>query len=432
MVFQDIGDDYQLREIAPTSEKIAADVKTLIILHPKDLPSKALYAIDQFVLGGGRALIFLDPLCMVDAEMSSASRFGGPPQASSDLKPLLAAWGVAYDPGKILADLRGATRIRVAEDRAEESPVWLSLGPKNVNKKDTLTSQLERLMAPFAGSLSAETSKAMTVTPLILSSESSCTLDAMAAQFGGQALRGAFKSGGVPLNIALRMTGKFTTAFPNGKPKDAPPEGEQPPPAAVEPAADAGLKEGQSTVILVADVDMIYDRFCVQELNFLGSKALQPINDNLNFFANALEQVAGSQDLVGVRTRGQFSRPFDKVVALREKAMAQWQQKEKDLEEELKQTQQQLQELQASKDRSQKAFLSEPQRRAIQEFQKKEAQIKKDLRQVQKDLTRDIKRLGVKIKAINIGLVPALVCMTGIGFWFYRRKIKVSSKKETP
>jgi len=313
----------------------------------------------------------------------------------------------------------------------EESPVWLTLGPKNVNKKDTVTSRLENLMLPFAGSLSAETSKEMTVTPLILSSERSCSLDAMAAQFGGQALRGAFRSGGVPLNAAIRMTGTFKTAFPNGKPKDAPAEGEQPPPAA-EPDGAPGLQEGQSTVILVADVDMIYDRFCVQELNFLGSKALQPMNDNLNFFANALEQMAGSQDLVGVRTRGQFSRPFDKVIALREKAMAQWQQKEKDLEEELKQTQQQLQQLQASKDRSQKAFLSEPQRKAIQEFQKKEAQIKKDLRQVQKDLRRDIDRLGVKVKVINIGLVPALVCMTGIGFWVYRRKIKVSSKKETP
>jgi len=429
MVFQDIGDDYTLREIAPTTEKIEPDVKSLIIIHPKDLPPRALYAINQFVLGGGRAMVFLDPLCMVDMENAGPSPFG-PPRASSDLQPLLTAWGVTYEPGKILADLRAASRIRVADDRVEESPVWLTLGPKNVNKKDVLTSQLEHIMLPFAGSLSAESSKEMTVTPLIMSSESSCSLDAMTAQFGGPALRGAFKSGGVPLNIALRMTGKFKTAFPNGKPKNVPAEGE-PPPAAAEPA-DAGLKEGASTVILVADVDMIYDRFCVQEMNFLGARSLQAMNDNLNFFANALEQVAGSEYLIGVRTRGQFARPFDKVVALRDKAMTQWQQKEKNLEEELKQTQEQLREMQASKDKSQKTILSEPQRRAILEFQKKEAQIKKDLRQVQKDLTRDITQLGIKVKVINIGLVPVLVCIAGVGFWLYRRRIKVSSKKETP
>jgi ABC-type uncharacterized transport system involved in gliding motility auxiliary subunit len=427
LVFQDIGGDYELREVPASVEKIDDDIKTLIIVHPKDLPEKTLYAIDQFVLRGGRVLAFLDPLCIADMEASGPSPFGMPRMAS-DLKPLLAAWGVTYEPDKVVADQRSASRIRVAEDRAEDSPVWLTLSSKNVSQKDILTSQLESLMLPFSGALSAESSKELTVTPLIMSSESSCSVNSMTAQFGGQALRANFKSCGVPLNLAIRLNGKFKTAFPNGKPKETP-EGEQKAPESEPKSEGPGLQEGESAVILVADVDMIFDRFCVQELNFLGARAQQPLNDNLSFFANALEQVAGATDLVGIRSRGRFSRPFDKVAALQAKAMAVWQEKEKDLEEELKQTQEQLREMQAGKDKTQRFILSEKQKEAIAAFREKEIEIKKDLKDVRKNLRSDIERLGVGVKFINIALMPLLVCITGIGFWLYRRNIKASNKR---
>ena len=372
----------------------------------------------------------MDPICVADMETSGPSPFGMP-QASSDMRPLFSAWGVTYESDKVVADLRATSRIRTGENQVEDSPVWLSLSSKNANRKDIITSQLESIMLPFVGSLSAESTKDMTVTPLLMSSESSCTLNAMTAQFGGQGLRAAFRSGGVPINVALRLTGKFKTAYPNGKPKETAEGGETAPKPDVETDTSPGLKEGQSTVILVADVDMIFDRFCVQEMNFLGSKAQQPLNDNLNFFANALEQVAGSTDLVGIRSRGRFGRPFDKVLALQEKAMAVWQEKEKYLEEELKQTQEQLRDMQTGKDKNQRFILSDKQRQAIAAFREKEIQIKKDLKEVRKSLRSDIERLGVGVKVANIALMPMLICLAGVGFGLYRRRMKVSNKRGT-
>lgn len=431
LIFQDMANDYNLREIPPTAATIDDDVKALIIVHPKDFSETILYAIDQFVLRGGRVLALVDPICVTDMEASGPSPFGMP-RASSDLMPLFAAWGVTYASDKVTADLAAASRIRVAEDRVEDSPVWLTLGAKNANRKDILTSPLESMMLPFCGALSAESSKELTVTPLILSSENSCTVNSMTAQFGGQALRGAFKSGGVPLSLALRLTGTFKTAFPNGKPKEAPdpenPEAKPPEPAG---ASAPGLQQGQSTVILVADVDMIFDRFCVQELNFLGAKAQQPLNDNLTFFVNALEQVAGSSDLIGIRSRGRFGRPFDRVQALQAKAMGVWQEKEKYLEEELKQTQEQLREMQTAKDKNQRLILSEQRRQALASFREKEIQIKKELKDVRKNLRSDIERLGVAVKVANIALVPLLVGLAGIGFGLFRRRVKASPKRGT-
>ena len=427
LVFQDVSGDYDLREIPTTASRIDDDIKALVVVHPKDLPEPLLYAIDQFVLRGGRVLAFVDPMCVADMEASGPSPFGMP-RASSDMKPLFAAWGVTYEPEKVVADMRAASSIVVAQDRTEKSPVCLTLGPKNLSHKDILTSPLESIMLPFGGALSAESTKDMTVTPLISSSESSCTVNSMMAQSGGQELRAAFRSGGVPITLALRLTGKFKTAFPDGKPQPAPAQEGETPSKPEEQAGGPGLKEGQSTVILVADVDMIVDRFCVQELSFLGAKAQQPLNDNLNFFANALEQVAGSSDLIGIRSRGRFSRPFDRVLALQEKAMMAWQEKEKDLEDELKQTQEQLREMQAGKDKNQRFILSQQQKQALASFREKEIEIKRDLKEVRKNLRSDIERLGVEVKVANIAIVPLFVSIAGVGFGLYRRRIKVSRK----
>ncbi len=428
LIFQDLRDDYTFRELQTSVERIDDDIKTLLLIHPKDLSDKTLYAIDQFVLRGGQLMALLDPLSVADMETSGGANPFGMSRTSSNLAKLLSAWGVTYDENKVVADMRAISRVRMGDGgRVEESPVWLSLSRSNTSARDILTSGIESIMLPYAGAFTAESTKELTVTPLVMSSESACLVNSFSAQLGASTVRSEFRSGGVPLALAVRLTGTFKTAFPEGAPKDVSGSDTNQPPSSSE---EESLKEGRSTVILIADVDMIYDRFCVQEINFLGARAFQPLNDNAIFFANALEQAAGSADLVGIRSRGRFARPFEVVLKRQEKAMLQWQAKEKELEARLQETQSRLRELQTDKDPKQRFILSEQQKKAIESFREQEFQIKQDLKMVRKNLRQDIERLGMIVKTVNIAAMPALVVLGGIGFWMRRRSLKTLTRRD--
>jgi ABC-type uncharacterized transport system involved in gliding motility auxiliary subunit len=419
IVFQELMQDYTLKDLPPAmTEEIPPEVKLLIVVHPKMLSDKALYAIDQFVLRGGRLLAFMDPLCIIDSENSQMAMFGGGQKSASTLGKLLTTWGVQYDPEKVVMDLKSATRVQ-SENGVEDTPVWLSIGTNGLNRSDILTVQLEAMMLPQCGSLSATGAKDMSVTPLITSSDTACLVSSMSAQMGGQMLRSSFKSAGMPYNIAIKMKGKFKTAFPDGKPKDEKDQGTNA--VDIASAQVKGLTEGESTVVLVADVDMLFDAFCMDTMDFLGSKTFQPKNHNSMFFLNAVEQLTGSTDLMTVRSRTRTFRPYDKVVEMHKKAMVRWQEEESRLEDELKKVQARLQELQTSKDKNQRVFLNANQKKAVSEFRDKELAIKKNLKNVRKELRRDIENLGVEVKVINIAGMPLLVCLAGIIYAIYRR-----------
>jgi len=429
LAFRELQEDYEVRQVKMSAEEIDADIRALIVVQPKGLSDATLYAIDQFVLGGGHALIFLDPMCLSDAAASPNDPYGMNRQPA-DLSLLLDAWGVGYEAGKVLADMRAVSRIQSADNRVEESPVWLTLSPNNISRDDVLTTQLESLMLPLTGVFADYTSKDMSFTPLLTSSETSCMVNSMTAQFGGQGLRRELKSGGVPLHMATRLTGVFKTAFPEGMPSDKPEidEAEDSEADAAETNAGGeeqpGLTEGKSTVILVADADMLQDRFCVNEINFFGARNYAPLNDNLNFFANAVEQMAGSDELIGTRSRGRFNRPFDRVLAIEQNAGREWQAREADLVDKLNETQRQLRELQTEKDPNQRFILNSRQKKAIEGFRQEELRIKRQLKDVRKNLRRDIELLGVKMKVINIALMPLLVSIAGVSFGIHRKRKK--------
>jgi ABC-type uncharacterized transport system involved in gliding motility auxiliary subunit len=424
IAFQNLRDDYDVRMVEPAADEIPADAQALILVHPKNLADKTLFAIDQFVLRGGHLLAFLDPLSTMDNETMPGDMFGR--REGSDLAKLLSAWGVGYNSGRVVADPRAATRVRAAENRIEDTPVWLSLRSDNLTRSDMLTSQLESLMMPYAGAFTVENSKDLKAVPLIVSSDSAGLVDAMSAQFGGQALRREFKPEPTPVNLAVRLSGKFKTAFPDGKPKETS-SGDESKPAETNEAAnasapDASRKEGDSVVILVGDTDMLADRFCVQEMNFFGFTAHQPMNNNLDFLANALEQVSGSSDLIGIRSRGKFSRPFDRVLALEEEARRQWQAREDDLTQKLQDAQRQLREMQTEKDSSQRYILNQRQKEAIAKFRLEEVRIKQELKEVRKSLRRDIEKLGTAVKVLNIAAMPCLVGIAGVVYGLRRRR----------
>jgi len=419
IALQELRADFEVREIPTSAETIEGDVDALVVIHPKNFSDKLLYAIDQYVLGGGKALVCLDPFSTIDMQNNMQPQQFSMPNASSEFGKLLGAWGVGFDPSKVLADSRAVSRLRGQGNRVEESLVFLSLGTQNINKDEILTSQLDSLMMPFAGTFEDTTDEGLTMTPLVESSSTACLVGAMSARFGGQAVRSEFKPGGTQMNLAVRLTGTFKTAFPDGAPKDDG-EGDE---EEKEEVAE-GRKEGESTVLLVGDTDLVYDRYCVQEMNFFGMKAHQPLNDNLNFFANMVEQISGSSDLIGIRSRGKFSRPFTRVDQLEQDARSQWQAKEDELVKKLQDTQQQLNKMQSEKQGNQKYILSPKQKEAIANFRKEEASVKRELKDVRKNLRRGIERLGVKVKVINIALMPVLISLVGVCYGLYRRKRK--------
>ncbi|MEI6147897.1 MAG: Gldg family protein, partial [bacterium] len=417
--FRDLSQDYDVRTLPATTERIDGDVEAVVVVHPKDLPDTTLFALDQFVLRGGRLLAFVDPFCVADSGGNDGGQFGMPSR-SSNLAKLFEAWGVQYEPGKVVADLEAMTPLRGRNNTVENSPLYLSLRKPNFAEGDVLTAPLNSLMLVMAGSFGAQAAEGIKVTPLITSSEKSCLTDTMMLQFDPNAFRRQFKSGQASLNLAIRLQGRFKSAFPNGKPR---PVGDT---NTVSSAADSEstMKEskGDGNVILVADADVLYNDFCGQELNFLGYKAFQPFNDNLTLFANMVEQMAGSADLIGLRSRGRTQRPFTRVLALQAAAQEQWMEQEKNLEQKLQTTQRRMDELQRQKDDRQRFVLSPEQQREVAVFRKEAANCRQELKQVRRNLREGIEALGMKIKLINILLVPALVAVSGIGFFVIRRR----------
>lgn len=416
--FTELKKDYDVREIPPTAESIDDDVKALVVLHAKDLSEKTLFAIDQFVIRGGRLIACVDPFSVMDMlaqrqqQNPMMMQMGGQ-DGPSTLGRLFDAWGVTFDTSKVVADLAAATKLNTGNGRAEENPAFLSLGAKNMEKGDLLVSGLTQVMFPFAGSFSFAKKDGLSFEPLVLSSaEDACLVDRQSAQFGMGAMRKELKPTGAQYTLAARLSGTFRTAFPKG-------------PDYVEGSTNAVPKvtaEGKGSVVLFGDSDFLADDFCVQVMNTIFGPIAQPVNDNLVLFSNVIEQYAGREELIGVRSRGPSNRPFAKVDALEAKAMAKWQAKQEAFEQELEQTQQRLMALQKQKTGNERLILSKEQQEEIAKLRKAQADTRRQLKNVRKELTGDIDRLGLTLKVVNICLVPLLVVLFGILHGLRRRK----------
>ena len=415
--FTELAKDYEVREIAPTAESIDDDVKALVVLHAKDLSEKTLFAIDQFVIRGGRLIACVDPMSVMDM-LSSRSQQNpmmmqmGGQDGPSTLGKLFEKWGVAFDTSKIVADLAAATRLGTGNGRAEENPAFLSLGEKNMESKSLVVAGLSQVMLPFSGALSFTKTEGLAFEPLITSSESdACLVDRQNAQFGMGALMRDLRPDGVKRTLAARLSGTFNTAFPKG------PDWKEGSTNAVPKVVASGKGE----VVVFGDSDFLADNFCVQTQDTIFGRIAQPINDNLVLFSNLIEQYAGREELIGVRSRGPSNRPFVKVNELEAKAMAKWQRKQQELEAALQETQQRLMALQKQKSGNERMILSREQQDEIASFRKTQADTRRQLKNVRKELTADIDSLGLVLKTINILAMPILLIAFGI-FRGLRRK----------
>ena len=411
--------DFTVKTVEVTADKIPDDVKVLVLIHPKMLSEAAQFAVDQFVLRGGKLIAFLDPLCVLDR----MSQQMGPPSSSS-LDKLLKAWGLTFDATKVVADMD-----YVGQNGRARAPSLLQLTEKAVNKDDVLTGDVDNLLMAFAGTFAGTPAEGLTQTVLIKSSKNSQLVDPMTAQMGGEEVIKTFNPSGTEYPLAVRLSGKFKTAFPEGKPKvpDAKPDEKKPEEKKDEPT-EQSLKESaqENAVVLVGDCDMIQDQAAVAETAnpFNGQRMVMPRNANLAFAQGAVEQLTGDSNLITVRSRASRERPFTRVKTIKDNAEANYRTKIKDLETSLADAQKKLNELARSKaaEGGQRFILSPEQQAEIANFRKKETEVKQQLKTERKKLRADIDSLENRIKWANIAGMPAIVALGGVMLAMSRRK----------
>ena len=417
-VVDQIQQMFEVRTVPPTSVKIDKDIDVLMIVHPQGLSPQTLYAIDQFVLGGGKVLAFIDPHCegqdvRPDPQNPMAAMMAN---RSSDLGPLLAAWGVEMSPEELAGDRDIALRVNF-QNQAVDYLVYLGLrqAKGDFAKQDFVTSQLDTMNMATVGILKKKDGATTTVTPMLETTSNSMKIQKSQVQFGPDPKRllESFVSGKEKLMLAARINGPAKTAYPDGKPK--PPDTKD----ATPPPADDGtqLKESKEAinVIVVADADMLADQFWTRTQNFFGQRIAVPTAGNADFVVNALDNLTGSNDLISLRSRGRFNRPFDRVVEIRKQAETSFHQKEKELEDKLADTEKKIADMQTSKDSKSSMILSPEQQKAIEGFRDEKVKTRKELRKVKHEMQKDIESLGTTLKFVNIGLMPLLVIVAAIG-----------------
>jgi len=423
-IVTELKNDFNVKRIGMDVDRIDDDIKVLLVIHPREITDKAQFAIDQFIMRGGKLIAFLDPLPMVDSREQN-QMMGNIPNSGSSLDKLLKAWGIAFDTAKVVADMNFKMQLGGRGGAPQEAPAVLSLTPEGINSDDIITSQIDNLWLPYAGAFSGTPAQGLKETVLLKSTKDSQLVDGFMANLSGENILKEFKPSGTVYALAIRLSGKFKTAFPNGKPEDKKDDDKKDADKKPEEKkADDSLKETKqdNVVILVGDADMIYDSVALRQVQSPFGTMSMAMNGNLNFAQNAVEQMTGDSNLIAVRSRAVQNRPFTLVKKMQAEAEENYRSKIKELEDSLADTQRQLSELQQKKEKGQRFILSPEQQAALDNFRKKEAEVKVKLKDERKKLRRDIDSLENRLKWFNIAAVPVLVSASGLTLAFYKRK----------
>lgn len=390
---------------------IPESIDVLMIVYPRKLDDKTLFAIDQFVLGGGRALLFLDAFSEADVSIDKLTQavdnYSTPIRDAIPVR-LLDAWGVEMTERFVAADRSAATRIKSRIGGLERGEVdyvaWLTLREQNFNATDFVTGKIQSMVMASSGVLRKKDTADTQFSPLIKTSDQSMPVDAASIQFftSPEELLQMYVPGGEPYTLAARVSGDVKSAFPDGL-------------DGVELKNRLTESSEPINIILVADTDMLRDMFWVSFQDFYGKRAAMPSADNDTFVINALDNLSGSNDLINLRSRGRSARPFVKVADLRAAADQEYRIKERILQEKLSETGHKIKQLQQEvTSESGQPVITPQQLEVINKFRAEHIEIRKQLRNVQHELSKDIEVLGVKLKIINIALIPALVILLAI------------------
>ena len=427
-VISQLKQDFEVREVDMTVEEIDDDITVLIVIHPKDITEATEYALDQFVLRGGKLLAFLDALALIDQQPNPNNMMGSPP-STSNLEKLLAAWGLEFNTSKVVADMAFAKEVSFRQGTPPQlQPSVLFVNDKGINSDDVVTAQIDQLLMPFVGTFSGTPAEGLEQTTLLHTSEESQLVDGFMAQLSGAQIAKEFAAEGKEMTIALRLNGKFKTAFPDGKPAaESADDAEDDIDSEDEEAPAVGLKESEvdGTVILFGDADFLFDSFSVRIQNFFGQRLMSLLNGNLPLTQNVVEQLAGDNRLIQVRSRATMNRPFTTIRDMQIEAEKQYRTKIQTLEDELQQTQTKLNELQRQRTDApdgQRFVLSPEQQAELEKFRKQQAETNKELKNMRRNLRKDIDALETKLKWVNIAGMPFVITVGGILIALIKRK----------
>lgn len=408
--------DFDVQQVAMDVEEIDPKVQVLLLVHPKDISEKAQYAVDQFVLRGGRLVAMLDSLCLADNRQPNQMGFnmGG----GSSLPRLLKAWGLEFTTNQVVADPQYSREIDFGRG-PQPAPAFLFANKDAFSQSDALFSQTDNLLLPFSGAFTGKPAEGLKQEVLISSSKDAQLVDPITAQLNGRKVMDDLQPGNVQYALAVRLAGKFKTAFPEGKPAAEPKPGEEKKDA---PKADAGLKEGKAEtfVYLFGDADFLYDPYCVRIDRMF--RVAVPFNGNLALGQSLVEQVGGDSSLIGARSRASVRRPFTVIQKKQAEAQKRFQVEISRLQKDVEDAQAKISEIQSKKEGNQKFILSPESKAALENLQKKQVEANKRLRVVRKELRQEVEALETAVKWICIGAMPFLVAVTGVGLAVARRQ----------
>ena len=397
---QELRQHYEVVDLSAGEDGIGQDIELLLLIHPAGLSERALFAIDQFVLAGGAAMVFVDPYAESALPAASGLRRPGSAAAGSDLAPLFRAWGIELEPGRVVADAAHALLVNLADDQAPaRNPVLLGLVRENMATDSPVTRRLERLNFSTAGAFRALPGSATRWQPLVWTSRAAdlLELERVATALDPAELFTGFVPDGQRHALVGFVSGQGRSAFPAGL-----------------PGIDGSLQQGQIRVLVAADTDVLTDPLWVEVQSFFGERVLAPFADNGSLLINGADWLVGSPDLIAIRSRGVVERPFTRVHELRRQAEERHRGTLAGLKQQLQETEQQLTALSRGADGA--AAVHDPgQQAAVDRFIAQQTALRRSLRDVQHQLNRDIEDLGTRLKLINIGLVPLLLTLLLLG-----------------
>lgn len=423
---EQLKQQYEVQAISTEANEIK-DIDILMVIHPKDLPEQTLFAIDQFVLKGGRAVIMVDPYCVVDLPDRAQMQMGLEHNPSSDLNKLLVNWGLEMPKDTFAGDRQLAREAELKEGQGPQKIIgFLDLTPECFNKDNVITAQLNDVKMLFSGVLrevpiDEKELKARNIqrTPLVMTTAKGNSwmvenqMELM--MFDAALLMKKFTDGTKPVNMAYMVSGKFKSAFPKGIDIE-----EQLPADANEPNAPktkevhiTGVTEAKEdcAVVVFADVDFISDQVAYSRNMFFGTII---VGDSSALALNAVEGLGGSSELISIRSRGNFKRPFAVVDKIEAQAESQTAQEEEKINQQIAGFENELQSMLATQKQGQEEIVGSSiiQKKNELELQIREA--KKQLQQIKKNRLQRIEALGNELRNFNMLTAPAIILIITI------------------
>lgn len=415
LVYRQAAQLYHLRPLNPQATAISPSTRVLVLVDPRNLTPAARFAIDQYALRGGHIVAFVNP--------ATQSAGPGSPRGGSQLSGLLTAWGVRFDPAKVIADRSLALTVSGAQGTPTEDPAFLGLDRDNMSQHDVITAGLSNVNLATTGYLSPVKGSKTKFEPLMWSSRDAEPVSAgkFALPTPPQSLLEGFSPTGKRYTLAARVTGMVKSAFPDGPPKGV--------------ALPSGSKDLKASVkplhlVVFADADMLANYLWVRQMNLFGHQLNEAMAENGNLVLNVLDNLAGSADLISVRGKAGFTRPFTRVQALRRVAQARYHAEQQQLQQQLHRTEQQLTLLQSKKISKSTLILTPAQQQQIRHFEAERVSIRKRLRAVQAGLVHNINQLGTELKAINIIVIPGAFALAALLAAAWRKRRHSNSKTQ--